>query len=434
MSDRVSGSAYGASDRGRHGLGLGRSASDRVVAGVAAGLADRLGVDHIVIRLAFVVLAFAGGTGLLLYLVLWLVTAERTSPSPTPAADPATRTRKSLAVALVVVGVLLLLRASGLWFGDPVVWPVAVAAFGSAVIWARADGGGRPARSRRWSASARPGPPPVPSARPAPRRHPVEAVFAGPVSRGRILAGGLLVAGGMAGFLAANDALAALRSVGVAIAVTMTGGALIFGPWIQRLAGQLGEERRQRIRSEERAEVAAHLHDSVLQSLALIQRASSPQEMSALARAQERDLRAWLFGYGAAGEDGAGSLRAAVEELAGRVERMQHVPVEAVVVGDCPVDERVRALVDAMGEATTNAARHAGASSISLYAEVEPEAITAFVRDQGRGFDPERVPGDRRGIAESIRGRMERAGGAASIESGPGRGTEVRLRLPGRRS
>jgi signal transduction histidine kinase len=193
---------------------------------------------------------------------------------------------------------------------------------------------------------------------------------------------------------------------------------------------QLAEERRQRIRSEEKAEVAAHLHDSVLQSLALIQRSSSPQEMVALARGQERELRAWL--YGRSGPSAHDLLSTAVEEMAGRVERLHHVKVEAVVVGDCQIDERVQGLVQAAGEATINAARHGSVETVSVYVEVEPDQVTAFVRDQGKGFEPADVPRDRRGIAESIVGRMERVGGTATVGSAPGEGTEVELRLPRR--
>jgi signal transduction histidine kinase len=232
----------------------------------------------------------------------------------------------------------------------------------------------------------------------------------------------------MAIFLAANDALTAARSVVAAVAVSLSGLALILGPWMWRLARQLSEERRERIRVEERGEVAAHLHDSVLQTLALIQRAEDPREMSALAHRQERELRAWL--YRPERPDERDLLSTAIDELADRIELAHRVRVEAVVVGDCPLDPKLRAIVDACGEALTNAARHSGASQISVYVEVEEEAITAYVRDQGTGFDPDAVPDDRRGIADSIRGRMERNGGTAAIVTAPGRGTEVRLHVP----
>jgi signal transduction histidine kinase/phage shock protein PspC (stress-responsive transcriptional regulator) len=401
--------------RGRITFGLRRSRTDRIVAGVAAGLGDRLGVDHVVVRLGFVVLAFAGGVGVVVYLLLWAFSPEASEDAdPRPTGTRGQDLERSVAFAFVVGGTLLLLRAAGVWFGDAVVWPVALGAFGSALIWTRADDAGR-ARFARVASRA---------------RYPVEGVLTGRTSRTRLLLGSILIAGGMAAFLAANNALVAFRNVVFAVVVTVTGVGLILGPWVWRMGRQLAEERRQRIRSEERAEMAAHLHDSVLQSLALIQRSSSPQEMVALARGQERELRAWL--YGRSGPSAHDLLSTAIEEMAGRVERLHHVKVEAVVVGDCRVDEPVLGLVQAAGEAAMNAARHAGVETVSVYVEVEPEQVTAFVRDQGKGFEPAAVPRDRRGIAESITGRMERAGGTAAVDSAPGEGTEVTLRLPRR--
>jgi len=390
-----------------------RSRNDRLLTGLAAGLGDRIGVDHVVVRLAFVVLAFAGGVGVIAYLLLLLLSGEPGSgPEPTaPPIDRGESLKRSLAVALIVAGMLLLLRAASVWFGDAVVWPVALGAAGSALIWTRADD----TRRARWSQVASRIP-----------RTPLEAMFAGPVSRARILAGALLIGAGVVVLLAVNSPLAALRNVAFAVVVTLVGASLIVGPGLWRLGRQLGEERRERIRSQERAEMAAHLHDSVLQSLALIQRARTPEEMAALARSQERELRAWLYGRTEPG----GVLADALEEAAARVERMHHVKVEVVVVGDCPLDERLDAVVQAAREAMMNAAKHAGVTTVSVYAEVEPDQVTAFVRDQGRGFDPASVDGDRRGITESILGRMERAGGTGSVESSPGEGTEVRLRLP----
>jgi signal transduction histidine kinase len=407
--------------RARHAGGhltFARSRNDRIIAGVAAGLADRLGVDHVVIRLAFVVLSFAGGVGVAVYLVLWVASSEAqpvaNEASPV-AADRRSSMERVLAVAMVVTGAMLVFRAVGLWPGDAVVAPVALGALGSAIIWDRADD-----RSRsRWSRVA--------SRLPRPAEG---SVLGDSVSRGRLVLGGLLILGGMATFLAANDAFAvnALRNVAFAVGVTVAGVGLILGPGIWRLGRQLSDERRERIRQEERAEVAAHLHDSVLQSLAMIQRAASPQEMATLARRQERELRAWLYGRtGAASHD---SLARAVEDAAARVEGLHHVRVEVVQVGDCSMDERLLAVVQASGEAMTNAARHAGVDRVSVFVEVEPGGVTAYVRDQGKGFDPEAIPADRRGIAESIRGRMERAGGSAEIVTAPGEGTEVKSWLP----
>jgi signal transduction histidine kinase len=389
-----------------------RSSSDRVLTGVAAGLAARSGLDPLVVRLVFVVLALAGGAGMVIYLGLWLVSSEG-APSPAVTLTREAESRRLVAVASMTTGALLLLRTAGIWFGDALVWPVFLAAVGSVLIWTRSDADER----ARWSrlAARLPG-------------RPVESVLSGPVSPLRVLGGAVLIVAGMGAFLAAHDALAAVRNVLFAVAVTVIGVALVFGPWLWRLGRQASDERRERIRSEERAEMAAQLHDSVLQTLALIQRTDDRDEAVALARGQERELRAWL--YGRAGNNDL--VSAALDEMAGRVERLHHVSVDTVVVGDTRLDDRLRAVVDACGEATMNAAKHSGAKQIAVFVEIDPERVTAYVRDDGVGFDRGKVPGDRRGIADSIEARMERNGGTATIVSAPGEGTDVQLELPRR--
>jgi signal transduction histidine kinase/phage shock protein PspC (stress-responsive transcriptional regulator) len=386
-------------------FGLTRSRSDRMLAGVAGGVGERLSVDPVFVRVAFVALGMAGGAGIVLYMLIWAVSAEPGSPQ-TPVHRPPPSLRRATALGLQVLGILLLLRAAGWWLGDVIVWPTVLAALGSALIYARGDRSGWLAKLSSVGQ--------------------LEDVFSARVSPARLAIGALLVTAGLGSFLAANSNVAALWSVIVAVAVTTTGLVLVLGPGLWRIGRQLGDERRARIRSQERAEMAAHLHDSVLHTLALIQRTADPAEAASLARGQERELRAWLAGRG----DGDGSrLSAAVDALASRVERHHHVPVETVVVGDAKLDERTGALLDAAAEAANNAARHSGAAVVSLYVEVEPDEITAYVRDEGAGFDPEQVPADRRGIAESIHGRMRRHGGTATITSEPGEGTEVALRL-----
>jgi signal transduction histidine kinase len=390
-----------------------RSRDNRVLLGVAGGLGERLGVDPILVRIAFAVLTVAGGAGVLLYLLAWGLSVEPEATSaPLPVRRPTAR--QNLALGMIVFGILLLLRRVGLWFGDPVVWPVALGAAGAAVIWARSEDRDR----ARWTrAGGR-----IPG-------NPVEALFTGRVGVLRIVGGGLLVAMGMGlGLANQGTKLAAAGGVLLAMVITAAGLGLIFGPWTSRLARQVAEERRARIRSEARAEMAAHLHDSVLHTLALIQRAAGAPEVVALARRQERELRAWLYAPPLP-PDGS-SLRPAVEAIATRVEQLHNVPVDVVVVGDAPLDERARAMVDACQEAALNAARHSGAPLVSVYVEVEPDQLTGFVRDEGKGFDPERVPSDRRGIADSIRGRIHRHGGTVTITSSPGEGTEVQLRMP----
>jgi signal transduction histidine kinase len=207
--------------------------------------------------------------------------------------------------------------------------------------------------------------------------------------------------------------------------------AVIFAPWVVRLLRSLTEERSERIRSQERAEVAAHLHDSVLQTLALVQRSDDPQQVVALARRQERELRAWLAGRPAPGQ--AARLAPALEAAAADVEDHHGVPVEVVVVGDRELDPAVEAVVAAAREAMTNAAKFGNSSTVDVYAECTPQTLQVFVRDRGPGFDPAAVPGDRRGVRESIIGRMERHGGRARITSPPNGGTEVELVLEGER-
>jgi signal transduction histidine kinase len=304
---------------------------------------------------------------------------------------------------------MLLLREVGFWFGDRVVWPVTLAAIGSAVIWARGDDD-----RGRWLSNG--------------GGNPIEALFGDRSSIPRVLVGGLMVATGMGYALATSDTLATAGSALLAIGVTTAGLVLILGPWILRLYRALTEERRERIRSAERAEMAAHLHDSVLHTLALIQRADAPMEVVTLARRQERELRSWLYEEPAPPQQER--LKSAVEALASRVEELHAIAVDVVVVGDEPLDERSRAVVLACQEAAVNAARHSGVTTVSVYVEAEPDGITAYVRDEGKGFDPDSVPPDRRGIRDSIRGRIERQGGTVTITSEPGGGTEVAIQLP----
>ena len=375
-----------------------------MIAGVAGGLAERVGIDPVVVRLAFVVLALAGGIGVVLYLALWALSNGEADTAP------ASRTggdgQRTVAAVLVLLGVLLLLRAAHLWFGDGLVWPVALAAVGSAVIWVRFD------RSRGRFGSPE-------------RRNVIDASHTSAV---RLIGGGALVLTGVAVFLASNISSGTVGAVLLALAVAVAGLALIGGPWVARLVRQVSDERTERIRVEEREEVAAHLHDSVLQTLALIQRADDASRMRSLARAQERDLRGWLYRK----NDGPNGdlVSDAVDAVAQRIELAHGIAVETVVVGDRPVDGRVQAVIDACGEALTNAAKHSGATRVSFFLEVTDQEVTAFVRDQGVGFDADAIPADRRGIADSIVGRMARNGGTAEIVSTPGEGTEVRLHVP----
>jgi signal transduction histidine kinase len=400
--------------------GLVRRRDGRMVAGVCAGVARWVGIDPIVVRLAVCILALGNGAGLVFYLVAWAVLPEEAATDgDTAAATASPSTRRSselaLAVGCITLGALLLVRWITPFFPDHVVWPAVVAATGIGLVLARAGDSDR----ARWreAATRLPG-------------NPVEALRGGWMVWVRVLVGAVLLIAGIGFFLASNEALGAVGNVGIAVLATIIGGALLFSPWVARLVRQLGEERRERIRNEERADMAAHLHDSVLQTLALIQRhADAPQQARSLARRQERELRAWLYDGRSSREDAPGALATALDGVADEVEADHGVAVDVVVVGDCPLDEHVDALVAAVREAVLNAARHSGAAEVSVYAEVAGGRIEAFVRDRGRGFDPAAVNGDRRGITHSIVRRMARHGGRAHVNSAPGEGTEVTFEL-----
>jgi signal transduction histidine kinase len=394
-----------------------------VVAGVAGGVGRYLGVDPVLVRTGFVVLTFAGAVGPVLYAILWATTGDE---ADRPAAHRRPTVQQAVALALVTLGVLLLLRDVGLWFGDALVWPVVLGAAGSAVVWTRGDD----TASARLADSS--------WGRVAGRRGPVGAVArvaTAPSSPTRIVVGTVLVALAVAGFLAGNDALAALRDLSLALLAAGAGALLLFGPWLSRMVSELGAERRERVRQEERAELAAHLHDSVLQTLALIQRsADDPRRIATLARVQERELRAWLYGSGRAAGATPTTLTDAFEQVAAEVETLHHLAVDVVVVGDAPVGTGTRALLGAVREAITNAAKHAGVDEIAVYVEVGADQVTAFVRDRGVGFDVDAAlgggDGHRRGLRDSIIGRLERHGGTATVWSAPGEGTEVELCVP----
>lgn len=401
---------------------LSRPAEGRVVAGVAAGLANTFGLEANVVRCGFVVLTIASGFGVLCYLVAWALMPDAVGQAE-PARTGDTDVVSTIAFGAVVLGGLLLVRAVGLWPGDVIVWPLAAAIAGLALLAMRTGPATAAAELPAW---------------PILRRLPPDAAGALTVLIGtrrgalaRVIAGGACVATGVVAFVITADSWSALRGAFVASVAVLVGIALVVGPGLSRLGHALVDERRERIRADERAEVAAHLHDSVLQTLALVQRrANDPREVVRLARMQERELRSWLLGGGRpADTNGSASLGVALEEVAAAVEAERGVPVEVVRVRDCPFDG-MEALVLAAREAIVNAAQHSGANSVSVYLEVEADEATIFVRDRGSGFELGGVPDDRGGIRNSIVGRMARAGGHATVRSRPGEGTDVELALP----
>ncbi|MGH8873361.1 MAG: ATP-binding protein [Acidimicrobiia bacterium] len=374
-----------------------RRGRDRVVAGVAGGLADTLGVSDAFVRAGFVTLSMVWGLGVVVYLGMWLMVLDRVEDTEPEPVTP----HQALGLGIAFAGLMLLLGAAGWWPSNALVLTIGALAFGTAALTDRNMPG--PLAALIDPSVARPG-------------------------RLRMLVGVGLLIGGLAVFSANVGPIYEIGPVVLAVTLTGIGILIAFGPWVTRLARDLGTERRERIRQEERAEMAAHLHDSVLQTLALIQRSDDPARMSILARHQESELRDWL--YGNAPLDGADLLSTALREAARRIEADHQVPIDVVVVGDHPLNETTRALLGAASEAMVNAAKHSGAERVSLYFEAEDDELVVYVTDQGRGFETNGVARDRRGIAASIKARVERAGGVAAVESEPGEGTEVVLRMP----
>ena len=375
--------------------GLVRSGDDRVVAGVAGGVGRYVGVDPIVVRLAFVVLTFTNGLGAFAYLAGWALLPDEDPTQPPPDGRRPSAER-AVGLGLLTLGAVLLSARAGLLVPAGVVWAVVLSAIGFGLVWSRTDDEDR-TRGLLWRAAG----------------------------------GGILLVVGLGALFASGGVLSTIGAVGLVVLATGLGVALLLGPWILRLWRDLATERRERIRSEERSEIAAHLHDSVLQTLALIQRADAPGRARTLARRQERELRAWLFDERAPDGDGeVATLAAALERVVTDVEDRHDVAVDLVLVGDCPMDGKVEALLAAVREAAHNAARHAEVPEVSVYVEVEPQRVTAFVRDRGKGFDLAGIEPGRVGVRESIIGRMARHGGKAQIHTAPGDGTEVVLEVP----
>ena len=381
----------------------------RALSGVARGLSVHLGLDVGLVRLAFVLLTvLASGAGVVIYAALWIFAPPRPEAAhPVPSqALPSGRRELPYLFALGALGVLMIVAVQivdGLIPLDALV-PLLVAGVGLVILWRQGDD----AQRARWRAATR-------GAR---WLGLLRAVLGIALVIGGGVAFGITRAGGLTG--AAPGLLA-----GLAVAV---GLALVTAPWWLRLVRELGAERAARIREQERAEIAAHVHDSVLHTLTLIQRnVDDPREVARLARSQERELRTWLYRPAA---DPATTVSAALEAAAAEVEDDHGVAVEVVVVGEAPLEEPLRVLLAAAREALVNAAKYAGDHPISLYAEVEPGQLTVFVRDRGPGFDPDGVPADRLGVRQSIIGRMARHGGVATVRSSPGDGTEVQLEMP----
>lgn len=422
-----------------------RRPEGRVVGGVASGLAAHLGIPVLWVRAAFVVLTLGQGLGLVLYAAFWFVvpmgragavgvsgrsagTAETTVDERQSGAlrraraalqqlfrgEPAesgtgtgSRDRGRLLVLVAVLaGVLVMINVLTAGQDDPYFWPVIISGAGVALVWRQVDD----ARWARWFS--------------------LDESSRGAVML-RLGAGVVLVAGGVISFLVVSGSLAEFGKVMQAVLVVLAGVLLLAGPYLLRMWQDLTTERRERIRAQERAEVAAHIHDSVLHTLTLILRhADDPKEVARLARAQERDLRQWLYRSADPKDEGTPeTLAESVRKVAAEVEDLHGVPVEVICVGDAPMDEKLGAQLQAAREAMVNAAKYGGGEPVSVYAEVEGSTVWVFVRDRGPGFDLDAVPEDRMGVRGSIIGRMQRKGGHARVRPAPAGGTEVELEM-----
>lgn len=379
-----------------------RRSGGKIVAGVCGGIADHLGVDVFRVRVVFVALAALAGAGVAAYALLWFFcpTGEDTTPPPT-------RERRQ-AQGLLIIGVIVVLLNGFVASSAPAstLLALVVVLGGAGLVWREVDVTGFSRRS-------------------------------GVVTWLRVAAGAFLVVGGLVVLVAAPDtALAGMNPTLLAVLGTLFGTLLLTVPLWMRMWRTLNAERAARIRNQEREEIASHLHDSVLQTLALIQkRADQPDAVARLARRQERELRQWLFGDESRRRE---SLAAAVAAISAEVEDGYGIEVETVTVGDVTLEELrdktvadgLQALVAAAREAMVNAAKHSGADKIDVFCEVDDERVEVFVRDRGKGFDPDAVDPDRQGISKSISARMERVGGTARITSAPGRGTNIGLSVP----
>ncbi|MFI8369261.1 PspC domain-containing protein [Streptomyces sp. NPDC085466] len=397
-----------------------RSADGRWLGGVARGLAGHLGLPVAWVRAVFAVLVLTEGLGLLLYAVFWIVVPLGVGGRAEPrsvfeyAEDGRRRLRKPdrgqiLALIALAIGAAIFianLRIDG--ETGRYVWPTLLIGVGVVLVWRQADN----ARAETW------------------KGRPVKHGRGFHLLRG--LVGVALVGTGLAVFVVVRGSVAQIGTALTASVAVLTGIALLAGPWLIRMSQDLTAERTLRIRAQERAEVAAHVHDSVLHTLTLIQRnADDAGEVRRLARAQERELRNWLYKPEGTGKDEEPeTLAEAVKRAAAEVEDKHGVPLEVVVVGDCPLDEKLTAQMQAAREAMVNAAKYGGeGGAVQVYAEVEGRAVFVSVRDRGPGFDLDEVPEDRMGVRESIIGRMQRNGGTARLRAVPGGGTEVELEM-----
>lgn len=396
----------------------------RWLGGVCTGLAQHLHCPVLVLRLAFVALAMVQFIGVLIYALLWLAMPPAAPPAEAPGLESHARTglrqREQhrgadigalLAVACVAGGMVWLARALGFGMTGQWFWPIAFASVGVALIWRQADAAQAERRALETHTPA--------WLEPFVSRNKWMSVL-------RVVVGLALMCAAFALILVSQIGLSEFPKVAFMLVLGLSGVALVAAPWLYRSRQALTAAREAQVRADTQADMAARLHDSVLQTLALIQRqADDPRAVQSLARRQERELRTWLYGD----EVADATLKAALTRVAAEVEDERGVPVELVIVGDAELEPGADALVRAAREAILNAAKHSGADKIDVYAEVIDDTIEVFIRDRGTGFNVDEVAADRLGLRNSIIDRMERHGGRAVVRSSAEDGTEVRLEM-----
>ncbi|GAB2472553.1 ATP-binding protein [Luteococcus sediminum] len=391
-----------------------RDAEHAVLGGVCSGIAQHLGWSPLLVRGGFVLLAGMQLVGVLVYGLLWVLmpSAAQGDSVEAPGLESARRQQmrpqrhrelarpdgaSAAALALVGGGVALLAHRFGTGPSSTIFWPLAFAAAGLAMVWRQADAQD------------------LATDRTAPQRW---------KDASRLLVGLALVGVSVSIVAAGWIGISQLPQVLGFAALLVLGVGIAGAPWITRWRRTSREAHERALLERARADMAAHLHDSVLQTLALIQRQSEdPKAVAQLARRQEKELRTWLYGE----EQTESSLTVAMRTAVDEIEAERGIDIELVCVGDAEGTSRTDTVVRAAREAMMNAAKHSGADRVDVYCEVDDGQVEVFVRDRGVGFDPEAIGDDRMGVRRSILDRMERHGGTARIRSAPGEGTEVRL-------
>lgn len=396
---------------------LRRGRGNCIVGGVCGGFATRLGIKERNIRIVFSLLTLVFGLGALLYVTFWLVLAR--SGEETSIIQGIFQSRREAQFVLVAfIATLLLLIAlqtTGVHDNDGFVWPLLLSAFGLVAVWRGASIDERNHIQTLLSSA------------------PLIGGASTKNKRGialRVVAGAALIFFGLHTLSRIGGVWGSAGSALFGTLILVVGVLVLLAPWWLQNVRELTSERRERVRVEERAAMVAHLHDSVLQTLTLIERAAANEtDVTRLARNQERELRQWLFSPETIA-NAATSFVGLVGAIEHDVENDYGVRVELVTVGDCVPDGRVSALVAAGREAAINAAKWSQAASVSIFTEVEPATVSMFVRDRGVGFDVDAIPADRQGIALSIKQRMAQFGGESFINTSAGAGTEVQLVMP----